>query len=546
MADYGYSSAYRGMTGGTLPAGYMEAATAPGRAYGAALSNIGQNIAGAIRGYIKNKEEEQYLTSKIEAGLAQYADIGRQGPLPSGATADLENLGKIVGDKNLEKFMSGKATRMDKLAIANSLETYADKESRILNNQLAAQNIALNQAKFDEIQRAKAREEALIRATGKASEVPLYETKVLPQTTTQNVPDYQALQQMFAEALAPRVSPTAPTTPITAQWFKQAPEVQVPEAQYPAAGKPIIPGDGTQLVPTPTTAKYFQGIQPSLIKAEPKIGPAPTQEMAQPETTPTAGRQPLPSQVPTKEVTVQGAPEVFQRARTYEEMVPEFTKILKENKLPVTQENILSLAAARGVQPQQIKATELPGGAMAVIGPKGQMEVIQAPKVKEGQPLAVEEIKQLKSIKSVASDLAGIRKSLEGTMTGPVIGRLRELNTFDKVRKELESRIQAALPEVARGLFGEVGVLTDKDVERYMKILPSIRDSKELSDMLLKNLEDKLARSYQDSLSVYSQAGKNISGFPRDYREFVTGTPAPQTQSGIQIKTYNPVTGKIE
>lgn len=261
MADYGYSAGYRGMTGGVLPPGYLEAATAPGRNYGSALANIGQNVAGAIRGYIKNKEEDQYLTSKIEAGLAQYANVGKQGPLPSGQEANLQHLGGIVGEKNLEKFMSGKASRMEKLAIANSLETYADKEYKTLQS-----NILSEQLKKLESERQQ--QAGYRQATQEAANVPIYETGFVPQTTTRVTPDYQALQQMYAEALAPRVAPTTPTTSITAQWFQpQQAQPQIPQESFPAAGKVILPGDGTQIVPTPTTAKYFQGIQPSLIKA---------------------------------------------------------------------------------------------------------------------------------------------------------------------------------------------------------------------------------------------------------------------------------------
>ena len=42
MASYGYSTPYHGLAGGALPAGYMEAATAPGRLLGQGIASLGR------------------------------------------------------------------------------------------------------------------------------------------------------------------------------------------------------------------------------------------------------------------------------------------------------------------------------------------------------------------------------------------------------------------------------------------------------------------------------------------------------------------------
>lgn len=133
MATYGYSTPYMGQRQPTLPPGYMEAATAPGRNIAAGIAQFGAGLGRAIEQYQKNKDENDYLNAKIEAGLAQYAQAGMQGPLPSGATADLQNLTGIVGDKSLKRFIEGTATKGDKLAMAHALETYGQKELQALN-----------------------------------------------------------------------------------------------------------------------------------------------------------------------------------------------------------------------------------------------------------------------------------------------------------------------------------------------------------------------------------------------------------------------------
>lgn len=48
-----------------LPSGYMETATNIGRAYGNAISSVGDSIAGAIEKYRQNKEERDFLDEKF-------------------------------------------------------------------------------------------------------------------------------------------------------------------------------------------------------------------------------------------------------------------------------------------------------------------------------------------------------------------------------------------------------------------------------------------------------------------------------------------------
>ena len=48
MANYSYSTPYTGQQVATLPPGYMEAATAPGRNLAMGIASMGQNIGKAI------------------------------------------------------------------------------------------------------------------------------------------------------------------------------------------------------------------------------------------------------------------------------------------------------------------------------------------------------------------------------------------------------------------------------------------------------------------------------------------------------------------
>ena len=182
MASYGYSTPYHGLAGGALPQGYMEAATAPGRLLGQGIASLGQNIQAGINQYMKNRDEENYLNAKIDAGLAQYAQAAAQsgGTMPNGDAANVEQAAKIIGEKNAKKLFEGNASRAEKLSIAHALETYGQTQLQALQRKQMEE--AINSAKLqtklleDEATRRKSIADSLAGAFQFAGG--------LPQTTT--------------------------------------------------------------------------------------------------------------------------------------------------------------------------------------------------------------------------------------------------------------------------------------------------------------------------------------------------------------------------
>ena len=147
MATYGYSTPYHGIAGGALPQGYMEAATAPGRLLGQGIANLGQGIQSAIAQYQKNRNEEDYLNAKIDAGLAQYTQAALQsgGTMPNGDRADMQTAANVIGEKNAKKLAEGTLSRAEKLSVAHALETYGQTQVQALQRQQL--EMAIEQAK---------------------------------------------------------------------------------------------------------------------------------------------------------------------------------------------------------------------------------------------------------------------------------------------------------------------------------------------------------------------------------------------------------------
>lgn len=69
------------------------------------------------------------------------------------------------------------------------------------------------------------------------------------------------------------------------------------------------------------------------------------------------------------------------------------------------------------------------------------------------------------SAKESVNKIAGLIENL-GEI-GPVIGRIREQNPYDDKIIELNQLTTQAIPTLARGIFGEVGVLTNQDIDTY-------------------------------------------------------------------------------
>lgn len=176
MANYSYSTPYTGQQVPTLPPGYLEAATAPGRNLAMGIASMGQNIGKAIEQYRTKKADTESATQSWETvsglmqqqlasdpkylAIQQYMDSGA---LPQGVTEkDIPQFTqKVMADrKMLNKFSSlgekfpdmslakKKAALGDAVMVLNQYRTDQSNEVRdaAARQQLAAGALQLSQA----------------------------------------------------------------------------------------------------------------------------------------------------------------------------------------------------------------------------------------------------------------------------------------------------------------------------------------------------------------------------------------------------------------
>jgi hypothetical protein len=178
MAQYGYSTPYTGQQVQTLPPGYMEAATAPGRNLAMGIAAMGQGLGKAIEQYRTKKAETEAATQSWEtvSGLMQqqlssdpkYLAIQQYmetGALPQGVTeqdiprytqqvqADREMLNKFsaLGEKFPDMSLAKKKAALgDAVMVLNQYRTDQQNEVR---DAAARQQLALGALQLATAQR---------------------------------------------------------------------------------------------------------------------------------------------------------------------------------------------------------------------------------------------------------------------------------------------------------------------------------------------------------------------------------------------------------
>lgn len=87
----------------------------------------------------------------------------------------------------------------------------------------------------------------------------------------------------------------------------------------------------------------------------------------------------------------------------------------------------------------------------------------------------------------------------EGDM-GPLLGRISSANPYETNVQAVDAMLTGLLPGLARGVFGEVGVLTDADMARYAGVLPNVKNTEDLNDVLADMLQTQMVRSLENQL----------------------------------------------
>jgi hypothetical protein len=133
-------------------------------------------------------------------------------------------------------------------------------------------------------------------------------------------------------------------------------------------------------------------------------------------------------------------------------------------------------------------------------------------------PNQIETLRPIQKSMSVLSQLDALSQTIANTKTDPVIGYLKNLNPYDFDARAVQAQLQSVVPNLARGVYGEVGVLTDQDIRNYIQTLPNLRSTKEQNDFVTAMTMKTVQRNFESQLETLASAGYDISGFANQYQ----------------------------
>jgi hypothetical protein len=190
------------------------------------------------------------------------------------------------------------------------------------------------------------------------------------------------------------------------------------------------------------------------------------------------------------------------------------SKIL-ENDLKRKQLDVLDATIRKtnddAQESEQAKATSKKMATLDPNSPTLTMDMIRASA--GGKTPTGEQTKPINKATLVLSQLADLQANVSKASTGPILGILRDNNPYDVKAQLIKAQLQAITPNLARGVYGEVGVLTDNDIKNYIQTLPNLKKPEEVNKLILAMTLKVVKNSVDSNLQVLSAEGRDVSGF---------------------------------
>lgn len=120
---------------------------------------------------------------------------------------------------------------------------------------------------------------------------------------------------------------------------------------------------------------------------------------------------------------------------------------------------------------------------------------------------------------NVIGQIGDLQTDIDKEATGPIWGTIRTLNPYDTKAQKIKAELQSIVPNLARGIYGEVGVLTDNDINNYSKTLPNLKSTEDVRNAILGITMRSIQRSLENKIKVQAGLGYDVSGLGTFYNE---------------------------
>src|SRR3990167_3290525 len=119
-----------------------------------------------------------------------------------------------------------------------------------------------------------------------------------------------------------------------------------------------------------------------------------------------------------------------------------------------------------------------------------------------GKPITDTFAQSLNKGLNVLGQIGGLQANIANTNTGPIAGAFRGANPWDTNAQTIKAQLNAIVPNLARGIYGEVGVLTDNDIKQYSKTLPTLTTTEDIRNAVLGITVDLIGKSIKRTLEI--------------------------------------------
>ncbi len=150
-----------------------------------------------------------------------------------------------------------------------------------------------------------------------------------------------------------------------------------------------------------------------------------------------------------------------------------------------------------------------------------------------GKPPVASERQSLTKSFLVVDQLDTLQSAISDESTGPILGIVRSKNPFDVKAQQIKAQLTSIVPNLARGVFGEVGVLTDTDVALYAQTLPNLNNPLKVRNAILGITLKTVQRSIENQLEVLGASGIDVSGFANKYQRLTDTVNRIEDEIGV-------------
>lgn len=120
-----------------------------------------------------------------------------------------------------------------------------------------------------------------------------------------------------------------------------------------------------------------------------------------------------------------------------------------------------------------------------------------------------------------------------GIDLNPIWGKVRKFNPWDMNAQSIKASLQAIVPNLARGVYGEVGVLTDNDIKNYSQTLPTLTSTEDVRKAVLAITTKSVQRAIENKLKSQAASGRDVSGYLQMYQDLKRISDDLLNQSGL-------------